>query len=319
MISLVLVSSISIILLMPSLLYFLPYNIPLIDAQDEPSRYVKSSINTAHPETFEVQDQKEGQPQAEKRVSPPILNWGICKKDGGIWCGVTYHLGNCCYGGQVCDDSSYNFSCNCPVSGQVLIGRQCQCPSGQHVDLGLNTCVPDCTGGKINDPQTGACTCPAGEIDCSGNCVDILNDDANCGTCENNCSGGQSCQIGTCQCPSATPHLINGQCQKCPEGQVPGIGTDADKCVRDCSDLGSGYQYCSNWGQCVDTSSTNTDCGVCGNQCDAGLSCIDGGCSPTVQLCQPRIIDGQQVGCQSCSTGNNVLCQSCISVVGSCS
>jgi Stigma-specific protein, Stig1 len=41
-------------------------------------------------------------------------------------------------------------------------------------------------------------TCPAGELVCSGRCVDPAVDAANCSTCGNACAGGASCRAGVC-------------------------------------------------------------------------------------------------------------------------
>jgi hypothetical protein len=57
-------------------------------------------------------------------------------------------------------------------------------------------CGVVCTGGKscIN----GLCTCPSGQTDCSGTCVNLLTNNNNCGKCANQCSSGQICNNGIC-------------------------------------------------------------------------------------------------------------------------
>lgn len=48
--------------------------------------------------------------------------------------------------------------------------------------------------------DAGECVCPsAGEVDCAGACVDPATDVANCGSCGNACSEGQSCVAGKCE------------------------------------------------------------------------------------------------------------------------
>jgi hypothetical protein len=42
-------------------------------------------------------------------------------------------------------------------------------------------------------------SCPAGENACSGVCVNMSIDTANCGACGNACSSGAWCQNGVCQ------------------------------------------------------------------------------------------------------------------------
>lgn len=40
--------------------------------------------------------------------------------------------------------------------------------------------------------------CAAGETDCSGICVDLEQDDVNCGACGNVCPGGERCARDIC-------------------------------------------------------------------------------------------------------------------------
>jgi hypothetical protein len=52
------------------------------------------------------------------------------------------------------------------------------------------------TNGSGCDP--GVLNCYAGYTKCSGACVDLQNDSANCGSCGNACSVGISCVGGSC-------------------------------------------------------------------------------------------------------------------------
>jgi hypothetical protein len=42
------------------------------------------------------------------------------------------------------------------------------------------------------------CVCPEGTVACSGACVDLSSDSANCGACGNVCAEGDSCSDGEC-------------------------------------------------------------------------------------------------------------------------
>lgn len=138
---------------------------------------------------------------------------------------------------------------------------------------------------------------------CNDQCVDTNTDPKNCGSCGNACLTGQECN--------------GGQCSKCPAGQVPGTGTDAGKCVRDC---GSGSNFCTNTG-CTNINSDHFNCGACGNSCpkvSPGTSCVNGVCSPTVPKCLfNRIGPTGDALCFTC-IGHQILCNSCISIVDSC-
>ena len=84
--------------------------------------------------------------------------------------------------------------------------------------------------------------CGAGETDCSGACVDLQRDPANCNTCGFACSPGQACNAGTCGC---------------------GVG------LTDCS------------GVCRNLSNDPAHCGACsgaGSVCTGGQVCANGTC-----------------------------------------
>jgi hypothetical protein len=117
-------------------------------------------------------------------------------------------------------------------------------------------------------------TCPASQTSCSGNCLDLSTDINNCGTCGNICpsTNGQAiCSAGTCLI-ACKPGFIN-----CSGNPATGCETDA--------------------------SNSPTNCGTCGNTCqaspNAGSSiCLAGACTP---VCQPGFAncDGNPVnGCE---------------------
>jgi hypothetical protein len=225
----------------------------------------------------------------------------------------------------------------CPTGAtRDPITGQCNCPSEQQVcgvtDTSPGTCTDlqsdinncgacsnVCTGGG-QTCQSGSCQCPAdkpnlvngqctacseGYTDCGDPlnpvCNNLQVDTRNCGACGNVCPTGAGC--------------IGGQCQ-CPDGEVPGTGSDAGTCVQDCSTLGPGFQYCSNYGQCIDTNGDSLNCGQCGNKCTGGQSCVNGACAATIPHCYP---DQNNPGrCFVCGTGDSTLCTACISVSNTC-
>ncbi len=92
--------------------------------------------------------------------------------------------------------------------------------------------------------------CPANpdvphQINCSGVCVDYLNDPDHCGACGNVCGDGTCCQAGSC---------------------VPLV----------CED---GREKCAD-GLCYDTENDPGNCGACGNVCASDSICTAGVCVP---------------------------------------
>jgi hypothetical protein len=45
----------------------------------------------------------------------------------------------------------------------------------------------------------GDCKCPVGFETCNGTCVNVLQDDQNCGMCGKICAGFQICRGGRCE------------------------------------------------------------------------------------------------------------------------
>lgn len=90
--------------------------------------------------------------------------------------------------------------------------------------------------------------CPAGKINCFGECTNTQTDVQNCGQCGIVCGTGQFCGKGEC--------LLT-----CPKGQ------------RDCA------------GYCVNTSSDSRNCGRCGVVCRQGQTCRNGKCIGQVKQC----------------------------------
>lgn len=122
--------------------------------------------------------------------------------------------------------------------------------------------------------------CPVGSTPCSSGCFDLQVNRNNCGSCGHACTVSQQCEKGAC---------------------VPKISTatTADPCLL------QGKVTCG--GTCIDIHGSDAkNCGGCGWQCPAGLSC-DGGecvmvCPAGFADCQYKCVDVQNdpENCGSC-------------------
>lgn len=91
--------------------------------------------------------------------------------------------------------------------------------------------------------------CPHGLSKCGKcTCVDLQNDDNNCGSCGHACISSSTCINGHCSCNTC------GDAGKNPYSQVCG-------------------------GQCVDTAADPTNCGSCGNVCPDTVNGFTGICN----------------------------------------
>lgn len=118
----------------------------------------------------------------------------------------------------------------------------------------------------------------AGGTQPAGTCnADIMNDAANCGGCGYACPANALCQQGQCYCmegytvennacaPATTGGTVTGS--GCPEGMSP------------CPD-----------GYCYELAYDAMNCGICGNQCPAGMICSASTCTnvPTESTTAPE-------------------------------
>jgi hypothetical protein len=134
--------------------------------------------------------------------------------------------------------------------------------------------------------------CPPGQADCGGTCVDLLGDEANCGSCGHACAAGQTCSSGLCcdeglvNCAGSCVDLqADGEnCGTC--GLACGLGTcQTGDCV--CLELPT-VENCGRDPVCVDTAVDEAHCGECENACGANYDCQSGGClcpDPPFLLC----------------------------------
>ena len=183
-------------------------------------------------------------------------------------------------------------------------------------------------------------SCPAGQISCTGVCVDVQTDSQNCGTCDTICTSGMLCSAGVCSvdkrlacdtgqnlcsgiCVDLKTDLTNcGMCGKrCTTPLVCTTGACVDPCAPKIT--------CAGALTCVDVSSDASNCGACGNRCASGMACKMGSChlqcavdlpdecpsTGTPQFCANLTTDA--MNCGTCGT----ICnggQTCISSLCRC-
>jgi hypothetical protein len=231
--------------------------------------------------------------------------------DGGL------ALGSCC--GSKCTDV-FTDPENCEYCGRICpSGSACQEGACSFSDGGLAECpTSPCPGGttcferaciKLGDCASarpgvfygcwiGSQLSPSGAgLCCDGQCVDPSQDPNNCGIC------GVKCASGICsgEYHSALPFQIGGilEAQSClPEGTSDdcrmSCGLDAFCVDGACFPMtatltewwclaadGTVGLSCGN-GVCAHPRNDPQNCGVCGNACPPGVTCVDGACQGSV-------------------------------------
>ncbi len=116
-------------------------------------------------------------------------------------------------------------------------------------------------GSNSNKPVTSGPTCSPEQTLCNADgkdaggphCANTLTDNANCGTCGNQCEPSEACSSG--QCTTTTCQPSETLC-----------GADSDAGVA---------PYCAN------VQTDNANCGCCGNACGPNQGCQNGRCNAT--------------------------------------
>ena len=227
-------------------------------------------------------------PQACYIVCGPCEN---CTKTCETICGSisTTHTESCCPPGpansvQTCVGGVCGWQCD---AGYLTCGSACCQP-------GYGCCsvdgVPTCVDISDNNSNCGSCgnACQAGYgcciVDGYWTCVN-LSTNGNCGSCGNTCTGGMTC-VDTptgwaCQCPSGQTNC-NGTCIDTATdnshcGGCPGQSCGGGtSCVNGTCQCPSGLANCN--GTCVDLDTDDSNCFKCGNNCNGG-TCVDGNCN----------------------------------------
>ena len=252
-------------------------------------------------------------------------NSGVCVIDcptGQNACGsscfdFTRDSNNCggcgiaCGAGQTCSGSHCVLSCG---AGQVACNGACVNTTSDRANCGgcttgTTTTGPSrdnfaCAAGQVCGNSACSTSCPAGQTNCGGSCVNLSTDGNNCGACttgsvktgagKNNfaCDAGFVCGNGNCQlsCPAGSipcngvctdPTHDNANCGGCNAGCAAGTscqpvttgGSTTGQCKADC---GGNLTACGS--SCKDTQNDPANCGACGHGCNSGESCVAGQC-----------------------------------------
>ncbi|MDX9719423.1 MAG: hypothetical protein RBU37_01655 [Myxococcota bacterium] len=185
------------------------------------------------------------------------------------------HCGAC---GQACDPTQdcCDRACTSLATDEQNCGRcgaQCteeqQCCAGRCRDvlddpLHCGECGQRC--GELERCQEGACVCDETYTACAGSCVELDSNPQHCGACGHNCLMGQLCCDGECVTPGSSEHC--GGCDPCEEG----------------------FDCCGQ--SCVNTESSNENCGSCGNACSSSQVCCNGVCAVQCGSCSPACANG---------------------------
>ncbi len=202
-------------------------------------------------------------------------------------------------GGQDCDDSNGNVH---PGAAEVCDGKDNNCNGATDETAtcpGMATC------------EAGACTCPP-ENTCGTDCVDTMNDNMHCGSCNVACLGVASCTGGQCVCPTNST-VCNNICV-----DTTNDPANCGGCAKTCA---SGYScvnsLCTCLGTpcgtaCIDTMNDPMNCGGCNMACPVNTQCTNGICAcPTGQTyCLGQCVDTRTntTHCGGCNKPCNGVC-----------
>ncbi len=249
----------------------------------------------------------------------------------------------------------------CCVTGQIEAnGRCCQdvkpnAAACEKLDAGTATTCPKVVSmcGTGQTCQNGTCECPSGQewnataemccptVDTASTCqtIDVAASAGSCPTYKSTCGTGQTCQSGTCQCPSgqgwnATAEMCcptvdtTSTCQEvdapASAGSCPtykSACTGGQTCQNGVCDCPSDQEWNTTAGMCcdnvdtaatcqeVDTSASAGSCPTYKTTCGSGQTCQSGVCecinageewSDTAEAC---VIPCTSADSTSCSVG----------------
>ncbi len=200
-------------------------------------------------------------------------------------------------------------------------------PAGEPATEGPDEAI-DATPDGTDPPFDYLGDCGPGLAWCSGACVDIYEDEANCGYCNHECSAGSNavavCEMGICSTNCLPGWADPGDDGDCESACVPTSATEICNGIDDdCNGIRDDGFAC-RMGQPVSCFTTCSSLGsaTCGSDCE-----IPGpaGCSPPVEVCNGADDDcdgscdngfeccwGQREPCvTACDTSGMRTCSSC--------
>ncbi len=194
-------------------------------------------------------------------------------------------------------------------------------PLSLALGLFLLGCSSGSTGpGSENAVGGGSSTCPVGLQPCTTGCVDVANDNSNCGSCGVACTSGQTCVGGSCVCATGQA-LCGGTCVDT-QANVSNCGScgvtcevPLETCTAGSCVCASGYLDCG--AGCTNTQADAANCGACGTVCVSPQVCSLGACSATcadgLTACNQACVNltNDPLNCGTCGTtcGAGQSCQ----------
>jgi hypothetical protein len=166
--------------------------------------------------------------------------------------------------GAVCSSAT----CGCP-SGQVSCAGTCIDPSTNRTYCGA---AGDCAG--LNDGTdcaligqicvSGGCavTCPSGQVNCGGTCIDPTTNEAHCGATGACGAGGNGTAGASCAISVGAGAVCSGSACSCPNGGV--------SCGASCIDPATSQTFCGANTNCAGAND-GEDCALTGKVCTAGV------------------------------------------------
>ena len=212
-----------------------------------------------------------------------------CNFDGGSGecCGVScvaqgIDCGGSCPTGSV--KSSSNFGCSAPDGGLACF-KGAVCPAGTLCDPASQDCIPldSCSAFPNSNCPFGISEFAPGSC-CGSVCTDPTQDPENCFGCGVVCASGIclaapfGSNVGGClpAGPAADCSVSCATGMVCLDGQcIDGSCENSNFCLAENGTIG----VCCGDGTCAHPLDDPLNCGVCGNACGAGGTCVNGSCA----------------------------------------